>query len=76
MLEKGKTLMTKLTKLTEEQAYEMFDEMLNEVYGGQTVAGIEIDPAEALKRIDPIAYRVSFHDYVDSISDEYEVEGY
>jgi hypothetical protein len=29
---------------------------------------------DILKEIDPIAYRCGFSDYLDSISDEYEIE--
>jgi hypothetical protein len=43
-----------------------YDEMLNECHPMVTVCGMEYEPAYALKELDPIAYRVGFHDWLDS----------
>ena len=61
------------SKITEKEAKEMYNEMLDEqkenwilnYYGGT-----------AFMDIDPIAYNVGFTDYVDSISEDYEIEGF
>lgn len=60
-------------KITEEQAEAMYNDMLDETY--EPFMG-QYAPSIVLEEVDPIAYRVGFSDYVDSISDEYEVEGY
>ena len=52
--------------ITDYELHERFDDMLDECYGTVTVAGMEYDTARALKELDPIAYRCSFHDWIDS----------
>lgn len=52
--------------ITGYELHERFDDMLNECYGTVTVAGMEYDTARALKELDPIAYRCSFHDWIGS----------
>jgi hypothetical protein len=61
--------------LTEWEALELFDESLDE---GETieVLGMHYEPSRVLKNCDPIAYRVTFHDWIDAMSDEFSVEGY
>lgn len=61
--------------LKEAQAYEMYDEALDET-GEVEVGYLHFMPSQIVKELDPIAYRTGFSDFVDSISDEYEVEGY
>ena len=51
---------------TMEEAYERFDEMLDES-GPVIVGGIEFSPSDILKEMDPIAYDVGFNDYMDSM---------
>jgi hypothetical protein len=51
---------------TMEEAYERFDEMLDES-GPVIVGGIEFSPSAILKEMDPIAYDVGFNDYMDSM---------
>ena len=54
-------------EVTESEAYEMYDDMLNEICEIVTVAGIEFFPSDILRGCDPIAYRVGFHDYADGM---------
>lgn len=42
-------------------------EMLDEVYGDVEVCGMTFSAADALKKLDPIAYNVGYNDYIDSI---------
>jgi hypothetical protein len=63
--------------LTEEQALERYDEMLDDAYPMLTIGWSEFYPSAVLKELDPIAYRVGFHDFVDSLQEDGEkVEGY
>lgn len=63
--------------LAEHEAYDMYDDMLDDAYGTVTIAGMEYDTSRALKECDPIAYRVGFSDYADSLAqDGTPVEGY
>jgi hypothetical protein len=51
---------------TMEQAYDAYNQMLDES-GPVIIAGLEFYPSDILKEMDPIAYRTSFNDYMDSI---------
>lgn len=64
--------------LTEEEAYERYDEMLDECYPDLMIAGLAYCTSDALKHIDAIAYRVGFNDWVDGEMRDgvFEVEGY
>ena len=55
---------------SEQDMVDQFEEMLDDVYGTVSVAGMEYDTARALKEIDPIAYRCWLLDYVDSLDME------
>ena len=55
-----------MIRMNENDAYNRFDDMLNES-GSVIVAGQEFYPSDILKEMDPIAYRTSFNDYMDSI---------
>ena len=59
--------------ITEYQAYEQFNEMLNEA-GPVSIAGIEFDPAAVLKEMDPTAYEESFSNYADAMGWDFEEE--
>ena len=50
---------------TMEEAYERFDDMLDES-GPVVIAGIEFSPSAILKEMDPIAYDTYFNDYMDA----------
>ena len=51
---------------TMSEAIEAYDDMLNEVYTWNVVAGINFAPSDILRECDPIAYRVGFHDWADA----------
>jgi len=51
---------------TMEEAYERFDDMLDES-GPVVIAGLEFSPSAILKEMDPIAYDTNFNDYMDSM---------
>lgn len=64
-----------MTKLTEHEAYDLFDEMLDELSTFK-IGNLEYPGSQVLKAVDPIAYRNEFIDFLDSRRGEYEVEGY
>lgn len=53
------------TKMSE--AIEAYNDMLDDVYGPLCIGGLEYDNSEAFKTLDPIAYRVGFNNYMDSL---------
>ena len=50
---------------SEQDMVDQFEEMLDEVYGTVSVAGMEYGTARALRDLDPIAYRCWMLDYID-----------
>lgn len=50
----------------EHELVTMFDEMLDECYGMVKICGLEYDSSHIFRNTDPIAYRVSFLDWVDA----------
>jgi len=63
--------------ISEHEAYEMYDEMLNEGHGGFRVGGVWRDYSHVLKSVDPIMYRCDFSDYVSYLEEDHiYVEGY
>ena len=50
---------------SEQDMVDRFEEMLDDVYGTVSVAGMEYGTARALKELDPIAYRCWMLDYID-----------
>jgi hypothetical protein len=69
-----------MKKMTEVQMGEHYDSMLNECYGEEglvSIAGHRYEVANALKEVDPTAYRVGMADYADNLmADGYEIEGW
>lgn len=61
---------------TEDQVEDMFDDMLNDCYPTVDIAGYEYSPATALERVDPIAYRSEFLNYVDAYYAEESFESF
>lgn len=61
--------------LQEWEAKERFDDYLNE---GEPVIvlGMTYEVAWVLKRTDPIAYEVTFADWVDAMAEDFLVVGY
>jgi len=51
--------------VNENKAIKMYDSFLDEVYGDVEIAGLTYATSEALKTIDPIAYRCDFLDWLD-----------
>lgn len=65
-------------EITDQELHEMFNEHLDDAYGPISIAGLEYATSDALKSMDPIAYRCSFNDWLDwEISGGYleEIDG-
>jgi hypothetical protein len=63
--------------IDESQAYELYDEMLDECNDEIVIGYIRLSPSTVLKECDPIAYRCGFNDWLDSAeltTDETEEE--
>ena len=58
--------------LSELEAYELYDEMLNE----NLPSWRGYSPAHILKNIDQVAYRCGFNDYTDTLSEDYNVSAW
>jgi hypothetical protein len=58
-----------MQKLTEIQAYEMYDEMLDEC-SEVKIGCLNYSASYVLQKVDPIAYRCGFNDFCDA----YEIE--
>lgn len=58
------------TGITEDEAFEAYDEMLDSVYDEVTVGSSTWSPSEILREMDPIAYNCGFLDYEDSQLEE------
>lgn len=67
-------MFTSLDKtISELEALELYEDMLNECYPMVSVCGYEYEPARALKELDPIAYRVGFSDYCSDLESEHGI---
>ena len=63
--------------LSEHEALEMYDDMLDECNEVVVVCGMSYCPSTVLKQVDKIAYDCGFSDYCDSLLDNHQlVEGY
>lgn len=51
---------------TTTEAYEAYDEMLDDVYGQATIGGQKYQTSRALREVDPVAYRCGFNDWADA----------
>jgi hypothetical protein len=63
--------------IDESQAYELYDEMLDECNDEIVIGYIRLSPSTVLKECDPIAYQCGFNDWLDSAeltTDESEEE--
>ena len=67
-----------MARITEYEATERYNEMLNECYSLAEVAGYTYAVSHLFKMVDPIAYRTGLADYIDSMGkdDGTTVEGY
>lgn len=62
--------------MTWDEAYERYDDMLNEISGPVRIGTLEYDAARVLREVDPIAYRTGFVDWADGEGiDTDELEG-
>lgn len=52
----------------------LYDDMLDDTHGIVSIAGMEYSTSDALKRLDPIAYRCGLTDYIDSLLTDGEIE--
>lgn len=58
-----------MPKLQDYELMEQYDEMLDECYPMVKIGYVELYPSKVLQECDPIAYRVGFSDYLDSLED-------
>lgn len=49
----------------------MFENYLNEIYGDIDICGLTYAAADALKRVDPIAYRCAYSDYTSEFEERF-----
>ena len=52
---------------TMSEAIESYNEMIEEVHPAVNLLGVEYSPVVLIREVDPIAYRVGFYDYMDSL---------
>jgi len=57
-------------EISEYDLYKRFDELLNEIYPVVTLGQLRYEPAEVLKKMDPIAYQCEFNDWLDTEAEE------
>ena len=55
--------------LSMEQAEEMYNDMIDEIYG-EVKVGVTFSASRVLKELDPIAYGCGFNDYMDSLFED------
>jgi hypothetical protein len=60
--------------LTESEAEELYDEMLNEMEWC-SVGTMEFAPSRVLQALDPIAYNCGFSDFCDSLVENHQLVG-
>ena len=60
------------SKISELEAYGLYDEMLNECYPSWN----GYSPAHILKNIDQVAYRCGFNDYTDTLAEDCSVSAW
>jgi hypothetical protein len=53
--------------ITETEAYDRYDEMIDETCDTVQIGSLQYDPSHVLKNVDPTAYRCGFVDYLDSM---------
>ena len=59
--------------ITEQEAYEQYDQMLDDCWEDVKVCGFEYAPSNALKKLDPIAYRCGFSDFCSMLESEQNI---
>ena len=56
--------------ISEREAYERYDDMLDECNEDPKICGMSYCSSRALKEVDPIAYRCGFSDYTASLEED------
>lgn len=59
--------------LSDRDLEQMYDEWLDELEGMVRVGAIEFFASDVLREMDPIAYRVGLHDYIDHMLTDGEI---
>ena len=63
--------------ISEREAYERYDDMIDECYGDIKILDLAYAHSDVLKDFDAIAYRCGFNDYTSHLEeDDIYVEGY
>ena len=64
--------------MTERQARESYDEMLDECYPEVVLGYSTFSPSDVLRTMDPTCYEMGFTEYVDNAAEDesFLVEGY
>lgn len=57
---------SEVTSYDDRQLHEFYDAMLDECYPECKIAGLNYSTGDALKIVDPTAYRCGFNDWLDS----------
>lgn len=52
--------------LSDDDLHNLYDDMLNEVYGEVHIGYSFFAPAEILKHFEPVTYRIGFNEWLDS----------
>ena len=55
--------------ISENELYRMYDDSLDEIWGDIAIAGLQYNCSIVLPKVDPVAYRCGFNDWLDSMSD-------
>ena len=64
-----------MVEVSERELYELYDEMLDDIFGTVKVADYIYMTSKALKLLDPTAYHCGFNDWFDAeVTDERYVE--
>lgn len=68
-------LLSELDQMSDMEMDQAYREMLDETYGTVKIAGLEYSTSDALKAVDPVAYRCGFSDWEDSLDEITEIAG-
>lgn len=61
-------------RITEREAFDIYDEWLDENYAHYNIGHLEFQPSEILKTLDPVAYREGCWDFIDTEGFELKYE--
>ena len=56
--------------ISEHEAYERYNDMLDECHEDVKICGMTYNTSRALKDVDPIAYRCGFSDYTSHLEED------